>query len=247
MAAGIALMDSKKKITVSWSGGKDICYALYTILQSDKFEIAHMHTVLERDSGKVGMHGIDQQLIDIQAGRAGFQLVKGYVGEGPTQTYEAVILSMYQSFREEGITHVLFGDIFLEDLRSYRNRLLAKSGLIPVYPLWGRPTRSLCDEYIKNGFEAVVCAVNETCFNAGLLGKTIDSSFFEDPPTGVDVCGENGEYHSFVCNAPFFSMPIAIALGEVTSQTYAFGVTGSGSVDEIRKARFYYQSLLPLM
>lgn len=238
-------MDSGNKITISWSGGKDSAFALYGLLQSRKFEVVHIHTVIDSDTRRVGLHGVREEMIEAQAVQLGLSLVKGSLkSSGSGSAYEELVRGMYRSFREEGITHILFGDIFLEDLRSYREGLLQESGLIPVYPLWKKDSHALVKEFVGAGFKTIVCAANERCYEAGMLGKTIDQDLLERLPGDVDPCGENGEFHTFVSEGPIFRKQVPVTLGEVVSRSYEYAVMENGQ-ETRKKTVFYFQDLLP--
>jgi uncharacterized protein (TIGR00290 family) len=242
----IVRMGSKKKITISWSGGKDSALALYRILQQQDVQVIHLHTIINQETRRVGMHGIPESIIDRQAEAIGFPLVKGYLaGSEDHVAYESLIHEMYTRFASEGITHVVFGDIFLGDLRGYRERLLSHHGLAGLFPIWEVPSNVLLNEFIAAGFRTMVCAANEACFEHGILGKVIAEDFIASLPVGADPCGENGEFHTFLFDGPIFKLPVAWTLGEVVRKTYDYQVRDErGEVKQCLSV-FYFQEVLP--
>ncbi len=235
-------MGLQKRITVSWSGGKDAALALHRFLQNEENAVVvHLHCVLRLPEREVGLHGIPETLIDAQAASMKLPLVRYYMDEGSNESYEALAKSMYADFVEKGITHILFGDIFLEDLRAYRVKLLEGSGLTPIFPLWNANPGECVDSLIKNRFRCVVSAANQECYDAGLLGKEIDRDFVNVMPDGVDPAGENGEYHTFVADGPLFNEPIAYSLGGVTRKEFSFSLEADKKPDQ--KLAFYFQEV----
>lgn len=242
----IVLMDSKKKITVSWSGGKDAALALFHIFNSNEFEVANLHCVINKETGRVGLHGVREQLIEEQARAIGIPLVKSYLpSDSSNHVYEGLMSNLYRSFQNEGITHILFGDIFLEDLKLYREALLRKVGLQPVFPLWRQASRACVEAVVENDFRTIICATNEACYTKGFLGKVIDVDLIRKLPEGVDPGGENGEFHTFVFEAPYFKSAVRFSLGEITSQVYQMNATNVA--EDPGSVRFYFQDLLPSM
>jgi uncharacterized protein (TIGR00290 family) len=236
-------MDSKKKMTISWSGGKDSALALYYLQKEGLYEITDIHTVIEIPSHRVGLHGVRESLIDRQATQLNLPVRKIYLQQEANQSYEERMREMYREFKSDGITHIMFGDIFLEDLRIYRERLLEESGIIPVYPLWKKSTTQLVSDFIDAKFKTVICSVNEACYHAGILGSQIDKNFIHTVPNGVDPCGENGEFHSFVFEGPIFREPILYFPGNVTDQTYDFTIQSPHGIKR-SKVTFYFQDLV---
>ena len=237
-------MATKRKITISWSGGKDSAFALHLLLQSQQYEVMNLHTIIDRDSRRVGLHGVREELVEAQARQIDITLIKGILeASNDGAEYKTLVREMYRTFRSEGITHIMFGDIFLEDLRAYREELLQESGLVPVYPLWNMKSRDMVDEFLKAGFKTIICSSNEACFNAGMLGKLMDEAIFGRIPSEVDPCGENGEYHSFVFDGPVFRKPVAITLGDVVTKNYEYTVIDNGAPRR-KTMVFYFQDIL---
>lgn len=238
-------MDSKKKITISWSGGKDSAFALYRIIISGEYEIVHLHTVFNTETKRVGLHGVPEELIERQAEALGLPLVKLYLPSSDNhQAYENVMKKFYKQCVDEGVEFVMFGDIFLEDLKAYREALLKPSGLKPVYPIWQHDTTILLDDFINIGFKTVICAAKQDLFTKETLGKTIDETFVTTLGPGVDPCGENGEFHSFVYDGPIFRHAVAFTIGEVIEKKYVFNSRDKEGNTHENQTSFWFQELL---
>lgn len=205
----------------NWSGGKDSALALWTALQGGTYDVRCLLTTLSREYARVSMHGVRETLLDRQAEAIGVPLRKAFIAEDSTmETYDAILRQALAELGREGIHTALFGDIFLEDLRAYREKMLAQAGWSAAFPVWQRPTRGLLLEFIDRGFEAIVVCVNEAHLDASFAGRILDRRFLEDLPSTVDPCGENGEFHSFVFNGPIFRAPVAFQKGEVVHRHY---------------------------
>jgi uncharacterized protein (TIGR00290 family) len=236
------------KVTVSWSGGKDSAFALHKILHSKQYEVASLHTVFGEETRRVGLHGIREELIEQQATSLGIPLIKLYLKPSENHSaYETLMRSFYQACAEQKIHGVMFGDIFLEDLKKYREELLKSSGLIPVYPIWKENTTLLVNEFISQGFKTMLCAADARYFSERQLGLTLDHPFVNDLPDSVDPCGENGEFHTFVFDGPIFHKPVLFAKGMTTAKKYSYQKKNDdGSTGQL-EATFWFQELLPLM
>jgi uncharacterized protein (TIGR00290 family) len=197
-----------------WSGGKDSALCLYNVLQERKYDVKYLLTTVNEQFRRVSMHGVREELLDEQAKQIGIPLVKIYVNEGTNAEYEKKMEETLLRFRSEGIHHVIFGDIFLEDLRKYREDNLAKIGLKAVFPLWKRDTRELLEEFISLKFKTVICCTNDAYLGEEWAGRIIDDKFISSLPANVDACGENGEYHTFCFDGPIFKTPVSLVVGE---------------------------------
>jgi uncharacterized protein (TIGR00290 family) len=234
----------KKKITISWSGGKDSALALFKVIGFGEYDIQHLHTIIDSKTKRVGLHGVREELIELQAKSLQIPLVKVYLQSSEDlREYENLVKALYKRFHDEGVTHILFGDIFLEDLKFYRESLLRESGLISLYPLWQRRSEQLIFEFLAGGFKTILCSTNEKCFQANLLGKVISGKFIQLLPEGTDPCGENGEFHTFVFDGPIFKKRLSFKLGGVMSKEFSYSVK-VGDLIEHRKSFFYFQELL---
>jgi len=217
----ISIMNSNENAIFNWSGGKDSALCLYEILQEQKYEIVSFVTTVSQPYQRISMHGVRVELLDIQAERIGLPLLKISIPEMPTMdTYDNTMASVLLEMKNKGVTVSVFGDIFLEDLRKYREDKLAELNLKGVFPLWKRPTHELIRKFIDSGFKAITTCVNDKYLDKSFVGRVIDDDFLNDLPDGVDPCGENGEYHSFVFDAPFFSSPIPFEKGEIVYRKY---------------------------
>ena len=211
----------KKKALLNWSSGKDSALALYKILQNPDFEISCLLTSVNQEFQRISMHGVRVELLEQQAKSIGIPLEIMQIPEMPTmEVYENVMQETLTKLKNQGITHSVFGDIFLEDLRKYREDQLSKIGFEAVFPLWKIPTSDLIQEFIRLRFKTIVVCVNEKFLDKSFVGRIIDSDFIADLPENVDVCGENGEFHTFTFDGPIFSTPIAFEIGEIVYRKY---------------------------
>ncbi len=207
-------MSSKPKAIFSWSGGKDSAYCLNKVLTEGLFEVKYLLTSLNTNFKRVSMHGVREELLNAQAAAIGIPLLKVWVSEGTNEEYERQMEALLLQAKSEGIAHVIFGDIFLEDLRVYRENNLAKVGMKGVFPLWKMDTSFLIDDFIAKGFKTITCCVNDALLNEAWVGVEIDQAFTERLPPQVDPCGENGEFHTFCYAGPIFKKPIHFTIGE---------------------------------
>lgn len=241
-------MASRKKVTISWSGGKDATFSLYKIQQSHVFEVVHLHTVVDATTLRVGMHGIPEALIKEQAVAIGLPLRILYLEKSESnEKYELLMKEFYESCAQEGIEAVVFGDIFLEDLRRYRETLLLASNLTGIYPLWKINTENLLTDFINTGFKTLVCCANAEYFVENEVGKTIDHTFIRWLPPNVDPCGERGEFHTFVYDGPLFAKSLDVRRGRVVQHQYEFDVRAEDETLHRKKSTFWFQELLPLI
>lgn len=210
-----------KKAIFCWSGGKDSAMALHRVQEQKEFEIVSLLTTVNKNFGRIVMHGVREELLDAQAASIGLPLKKIYISEGTNNEYENLMGGAMESFGKEGVSHVIFGDIFLEDLRAYREKNLEKSGMKGVFPLWKEDTTNLIHEFIAMGFQTITCCVDEKHIGKEFAGKIIDKDFIAALPATTDPCGENGEFHTFVFNGPVFRNKIQFTKGEVVRKTYS--------------------------
>ena len=208
------------KTVLNWSSGKDAALA-YHLLSQRSYDVACLLTTLSEEHRRVFMHGVREQLLDLQAERMKLPLVKIKLPASPNDAlYKQAMLQNLTTLRSEGITTAAYGDIFLDDLRAYRERQLHQVGMTAVFPLWKKNTRALVRTMEETGIEAIVVCVSEKHLGKEFLGKRINADFLGSLPANVDPCGENGEFHTFVCNAPFFTAPIPVTLGETVYKSY---------------------------
>lgn len=211
----------KQKALFNWSSGKDSALALYKTLQNPELEIQCLLTSVNQQFQRISMHGVRVELLKQQAQSIGLPLEIMQIPEMPTmEVYENVMQKTLKKLKSKGITHSIFGDIFLEDLRKYREDKLATMGFEGVFPIWKIPTQELINEFISLGFKTIVVCVNERHLDKSFVGRVIDEKFISDLPENVDVCGENGEFHTFTFDGPIFSKPIHFEIGEIVYRKY---------------------------
>lgn len=219
-----------KSAVAFWSGGKDSGLALDRVRRAGAYDIVALITTVSEEHRRVAMHGVREELIDRQAQAIGIPLHKMYVaGQGSNGDYVPALRRALQHFKARGVADVVFGDIFLEDLRQWRENLLNDLGMAGLFPLWRHDTYRLAEEFIERGFKAVVCCVNDPQLKVSDVGSELDAAFFRSLPDGVDPCGENGEYHSFVYDGPIFRRPVSFAVGETVYRPLGAGSPTDGS------------------
>ncbi|MFA6277181.1 MAG: diphthine--ammonia ligase [Pedobacter sp.] len=222
----------------NWSGGKDSTLALHHVLQQKLFDVRYLLTTVNSSFNRISMHGVREALLIEQANSLKLPLFQVRLPELPDmEIYEKTMFEHVSNLKAEGITHSIFGDIFLEDLKVYRENQLAKIGMEPVFPLWKRDSLALVKEFIDLGYKTIA-----VCAQDGLqdfCGRIIDHSFLNDLPKHIDPCGENGEFHTFVFDGPMFSKPIDFSLGEKLYKTFP-----SPNQDE-KESGYWYIDLIP--
>lgn len=212
---------SGNKAVFNWSGGKDSSFALYKVLHSGEPTISHLLTTVNESFGRVSMHGVRTELLERQAENIGIPLEKVMLPEMPDMsTYERIMMEHLLRLKADGIETAVFGDIFLEDLRKYREDKLGAIGMKCLFPIWKVPTYKLIREFIDLEFKAITVCVDERFLDKSFVGRSIDYSFVEDLPPNVDPCGENGEFHSFVYDGPIFKKPVDFNTGEIVHRKY---------------------------
>jgi len=213
----------------NWSSGKDSALCLHKIIHEKSYKIESLLTTISKEHQRVSMHGVSRDLVELQARRLGLPIDVIEISDtGTTQDYEQKITQTLTKHSHNGITHSIFGDIFLEDLRAYRESKLQQVDIKAVFPLWNVSTKQLLHEFVSLGFKAIITSVNETFLDASFAGRIIDENFIHDLPNNIDPCGEHGEYHSFVFDGPLFSEPIQIQKREIIRKTYTVNNTEFG-------------------
>lgn len=211
----------KEKVIFNWSGGKDSALCLYKILQTQQYDIICLLTSINEQYQRISMHGVRVDLLDTQAESIGLPLLKIQIPEMSTnEVYEKVMTTTLTDLKNKGVTASVFGDIFLEDLRKYRENKLLELNLKGVFPLWKIPTDKLIREFVDLGFKTIITCVNEKYLDKSFAGRIIDNDFLKDLPDNVDPCGENGEFHTFVFDGPIFKNPIPFDKGEIVYRKY---------------------------
>ncbi|HAO06304.1 MAG TPA: ATP-binding protein [Chryseobacterium sp.] len=223
----------KPKAIFNWSSGKDSALALYKILKEEKFEVTSLLTSINKEFQRISMHGVHVSLLEKQAESLGFPLIKMELPKEPSmEEYREIMGRTMTEIQSQGITHSIFGDIFLEDLKKYREDQLRSIGMEGVFPLWKINTTDLIREFLDRGFKTIVTCVNETYLDKSFAGRIIDEDFIKDLPENVDVCGENGEFHTFTFNGPLFKNPVEFEIGEIVKKTYPKPKSGEDSEDD---------------
>ena len=215
---------SKKRVWLWWSSGKDSAWTLHVLRQDRDVVVEALVTSVNQVAERVAMHAVRQTLLEKQAEAAGLPLhIMPLPWPCPNGAYEAAAADIIAMAEAAGVTHMAFGDLFLEDIRAYRENLLKDSTIEPLFPLWRQPTEQLAHDMIASGQEAYLTCVDPNVLPAEFAGRRFDQQLLDDLPFGVDLCGENGEFHSFVCAAPVFDHPILVAVGErVTRDGFVF-------------------------
>lgn len=217
-------------VLLTWSGGKDSAMALHQLMQRPEYSVVGLLTTLTEGYDRISMHGVRRVLLEQQAASLGLPLEKVYISQqSSNEEYEVRMREALLRHRAAGVSRVAIGDIFLEDLRKYREDKLREAGLEALFPIWGRDTTQLAREFIELGFKATITCVDSQLLDGEFAGHAFDESLLAALPDSVDPCGENGEYHSFVHDGPIFAEPVAVERGEVV----------------LRDERFYFCDLLP--
>lgn len=219
-------------VVLSWSGGKDSALALSALRAHDQYQVVALLTSVTREYDRVSIHGVRRELLDAQTAVLGLPLVEVPLEPGVSDAgYRRAFLGALEQVRQEfpAVRHVAFGDLFLEDVRAYRDQLLSATPFSGLYPLWGRPTARLAREFLDAGFSATLVCTDDTQIPPSFAGRPFDHALLADLPPTADPCGERGEFHTFVHDGPGFARPIAVTRGEIVS----------------RDGRFTYCDLLP--
>jgi uncharacterized protein (TIGR00290 family) len=219
-----------EKVLFTWSGGKDSAMALYELQKAREYEMSALLTTVTKDYDRISMHGVRRTLLEQQADSAGYHLEQVFISKSSSnEEYETKVREVLKKYLETGVTVVAFGDIFLEDLRKYREENLSKIGMKAIFPIWKRNTTELARAFINSGFKAIITCVDSKVLDKGFVGRHFDEQFLSELPANVDPCGENGEFHSFVYDGPIFRKRLLCALGEIV----------------FRDNRFYFCDLIP--
>ncbi len=223
-------MKERSPILLSWSGGKDSSLALYEIQKSRKYEIKSLITTVTEEYDRVSMHGLRTVLLEQQAGSLNIPLQKVFISKNAANDeYETKFNELLIRFKQSGINQVVFGDLYLEDIKKYREALLEKIDMQCVFPIWKRDTAKLAREFIDSGFKAITICVDSNVLGKEFAGREYNEEFLNDLPEAIDPCGENGEFHTFVYDGQIFEKPIDHRLGKIM----------------LRDERFYYCDILP--
>ncbi|MEO9510905.1 MAG: ATP-binding protein [Flavobacteriaceae bacterium] len=214
-------MAKKPKTYFNWSSGKDSALALHYMLEQNDFSIDMLLTTVNAHYNRVSMHGLPREVLEAQVKAVGIPLEIIEVPESPSmEEYNALMTAKIEQLKSEGYTHAAFGDIFLEDLKVYREEMLASVNIQTIFPIWKRDTTELLEEFFRLGFRAVIVCINNSKLDAKFLGAELSPQLIEQFPKDVDPCGENGEFHTFCFDGPIFKAPITFEIGEKVFKSY---------------------------
>ena len=212
-----------EKVLFTWSGGKDSAMALYELKKDHDYKVKALLTTVTEKYDRVSMHGVRRILLEEQAESLGFLLEKIFISEkSSNEEYETKMKEKLNIYKNQGILSVVFGDIFLEDLRKYREDNLLKIGMKGIFPIWKKDTTDLANKFIDSGFKAIITCVDTNVLDKAFAGRMFDKRFLSDLPSSVDPCGENGEFHSFVYDGPIFKKKISFKIGETVLRDNRF-------------------------
>ena len=216
-------MDIRDKVIVAWSGGKDAAHSLYELKCREDVEIASLLTTVTEGFDRISMHGVRRSLLQEQARALGYALEEIVIPQSCTNDiYEQRMRQSLEKFQQQGISSAVFGDLFLEEVRAYREERMSRIGMRCIFPLWGNPTAETARRFINLGFRAIAVCVDTQTLSSEFAGREYDESFLKDLPAGVDPCGENGEFHTFVYDGPVFSKPVQVKRGEIVLRDNRF-------------------------
>ena len=220
-----------EKVLFTWSGGKDSAMSLYELRKSHDYQIAALLTSITEDYDRISMHGVRRVLLEQQARSLGLPLEMLYITRNSSnEEYEAKLKEKLLQYKSQGVSSAVFGDIFLEDLRKYRENNLAQVGMKGIFPIWKRDTTELAHTFIDLGFKAIITCVDSKVLDGKFVGRYFGNQFLSELPATVDPCGENGEFHSFVYDGPIFNERIRFRRGKIV----------------LRDNRFYFCDLVPV-
>lgn len=207
------------KVLLAWSSGKDSAWALHVLRRREDVQVVGLLTTLNETHDRVAMHAVRRTLLEAQADAVGLPVqIVSIPSPCPNEVYEAAMERALAAARNAGVGAVAFGDLFLEDVRRYREERMAGSGLVPLFPLWGRPTAELAREMIASGQQATLTCVDPRVLSASFAGRSFDDALLHDLPAAVDPCGERGEFHSFAWDGPAFRKPVPVRGGDVVER-----------------------------
>ncbi len=210
---------ARSKAWLAWSSGKDSAWTLQVVRGRGELDVVALLTTVNRTHNRVAMHAVRESLLEAQAAAAGLPLVIVPIPSPcPNEEYERAMAAAMRRAQAEGVTHMIFGDLFLEDVRRYREDNLAKCGIIPVFPLWGIPTRRLAGEMMAGGLRSYITCIDPRKLDKSFAGREWNAALLADLPPAADPCGENGEFHTFACAGPMFRAPIAVRPGEIVER-----------------------------
>lgn len=210
---------TKKAAWLAWSSGKDSAWSLHSLQQGDEYEVVALLTTVNRNYKRVAMHAVRESLLEMQAAAAGLPLVKVQIPSPcPNTTYEWAMSQAMARARAQNVWHIAFGDLFLQDIRAYREKHMAACGMSPVFPLWNQDTLGLAQAMLTGGLSAHLTCIDPGRLDRSFAGRRFDADFLAALPAGVDPCGENGEFHTFANEGPMFREKIPVTVGEIVER-----------------------------
>ncbi len=227
-----------KKAYFNWSSGKDSAFALYKVLQEKEYQIEKLITNVNEDYQRVSMHGLHESLLEAQAESIGLPLEKiMFPADVTMDLYNQKMKEKTSELKSLGLNHAVFGDIFLEDLKNYRDSKLKEVGITGVYPLWKQDTKKLLREFLTLGFKTITVCVNAKLLGEEFVGRIIDEDFINELPDNIDVCGENGEFHTFCYDGPIFKKPVEFEIGDKVLKSYTLNKDNSQNCHQDTKEK----------
>ena len=209
----------KPKAWMAWSSGKDAAWALHVVREAGEVDVVGLLSTITEPYDRVSMHGVRRALVEAQARATGLPLHKVFIPAAcSNEAYEAAMAEAMETARSQRIAHMIFGDLFLEDVRAYREQKLAPTGIAPLFPLWSRDTQALARKMVADGVQAYVTCLDPRKLPREFAGRLYDDAFLDALPESVDPCGENGEFHTFAFAGPMFAQPIAVTVGETVER-----------------------------
>ena len=213
------IISGRPKALLSWSSGKDSAWALHILRTEGTIDVVGLLTTINQEVGRVAMHAVPERLVELQASTLGIPLRKVFIPNPcSNEQYEAAMTEALERARADGITAIAFGDLFLADIRRYREDKLAGTGIAPLFPLWGKDTAALARQMVEAGVRAQITCVDPRQLDRAFAGRTFDEQFLDDLPAGVDPCGERGEFHTFAHHGPMFGAGIPVVKGVVVDR-----------------------------
>jgi uncharacterized protein (TIGR00290 family) len=213
----------REKVLLTWSGGKDSALALHKMQNSNEYKVEALLTTITAEYDRISLHGIRSALLEKQANSLGYKLEKIFIPKNcSNEEYNFKMQTVLEKYSAHGINKVVFGDIFLEDVRSYREKNLKKIGMTGIFPLWKRDTSELAQIFINLGFKAIITCIDTKALDKTFISRAFDEQFLKDLPTNIDPCGENGEFHTFVYDGPLYKRRIIFSKGDVILRNEQF-------------------------
>ena len=236
----------KQPIVLSWSGGKDSTLALHKLLESQNYDVRYLLTTINAGNKRISMHGVHESLLNAQSESLGIPLLKVWIYDSSFEGYERQMTKVLETLRSEDIFTVAFGDIFLEDLRKYREDKLATVGMNAIFPLWGNETNLLLTQFLDLDYQTTICCINNEVLDKSFVGQTLTRELLNSFPANVDPCGENGEYHTFCSQGPIFRNSIQFELGKSVFKSFSINENAQSNQSDTKCSEigFWFKDLI---